>query len=72
MPWQETDIIEQRGHFITAWLTKRYSVASLCQSFQISRKTGHRIMRFSDVWLRAWATRKRISNGQIVNVLRTM
>ena len=65
MPWQETDIIEQRHQFITAWLTKRYSVASLCQSFQISRKTGHKwINRFKHEGMNNLADRLRAPHHQ--------
>lgn len=47
MPWQDTDITDQRRQFIKAWLTHRYNVTFLCKVFAVSRKTGHKwIKRF--------------------------
>lgn len=42
MPWQKTDAISEREHFLNAWLTGRHSMTSLCRAFGISRKTGYK------------------------------
>ena len=42
MPWQKTDHISERQHFLNAWLTGRHSMTTLCGAFGISRKTGHK------------------------------
>ena len=40
MPWNETNIMEQRIQFIQAWLTGRYTKVELCKQFNISRPTA--------------------------------
>lgn len=40
MPWRETNTMEQRTLFLTAWLSQRFSKTDLCRQFGISRPTG--------------------------------
>ena len=42
MPWQKTDHVSEREHFLKVWLTGRHSMTALCRAFGISRKTGHK------------------------------
>lgn len=42
MPWQESDCCKARRQFLNAWLTSCYSMTHLCDTFEISRKTGHK------------------------------
>lgn len=44
MPWKETNVQNLRTQFIGLYLTGRYSISDLCQSFGISRKTGHKLI----------------------------
>ena len=49
LPWTETDARREQERFITAYLERRESFASLCRGFGISRKTGYkRVRRFTD------------------------
>ena len=45
MPWNETNIMQQRTLFIKAWLTRRYTKVELCKQFNISLPT-------SDKWIK--------------------
>lgn len=42
MPWQETDLVDQRSRFIDAYLAGGFSVTELCERAQVSRKTGYK------------------------------
>jgi transposase InsO family protein len=47
MPWRRTEPMEERVHFISDYLRRKYSVAALCEAYEISRKTGYKwINRF--------------------------
>jgi putative transposase len=43
MPWKETNMLEERMKFIVRYLGGE-KIASLCEEFGISRKTGHKII----------------------------
>lgn len=42
MPWKETCPMEERFGFIRDWLKHTWSVTGLCETYGISRKTGHK------------------------------
>ena len=42
MPWQETDPVDQREHFITDHHRALYSMTELCARYGVSRQTGYR------------------------------
>src|SRR5512133_3757486 len=44
MPWKETSVPNLRAQFIGLYLTGDYPISDLCQSFGISRNTGHRLI----------------------------
>jgi putative transposase len=44
VPWKESSPIEQRLAFVVAWTKHETSMAELCRSFGISRKTGYRLV----------------------------
>jgi putative transposase len=45
MPWQETDPMTERLHFIAAYLHQVYSMTELCERFGIRRNTGYKWVR---------------------------
>lgn len=45
MPWKETDVETLKTQFILLYLTRYYTITDLCESFGISRKTGHRLIK---------------------------
>jgi transposase InsO family protein len=42
MPWKETCPMDERVKFIGDWLSKKWSVATLCRCYRISRKTAYK------------------------------
>lgn len=44
MPWHETNTVNERLKFIAAVLTGRTSMTELCLQFEISRKTGYKLV----------------------------
>lgn len=42
MPWQETDVVDQRSQFILRAMSGREPFGELCREFGISRKTGYK------------------------------
>ena len=48
MPWKETSVQNQRTQFIGLYMTGDYAISDLCQSFGISRKTGHKLINDFD------------------------
>ena len=44
MPWKESYVVDERLKFISKYLTGDYSMASLCREFNISRKTGYKLL----------------------------
>jgi putative transposase len=42
MPWQETDVVDQRSQFVLRAMSGRESFGELCREFGISRKTGYK------------------------------
>jgi transposase InsO family protein len=51
MPWQETNVDEQRMQFVTVARQPGVTVTAACRRFGISRPTGYR-------WLKKWAQRE--------------
>jgi transposase InsO family protein len=45
MPWRITDVLDERVRFIALYLQHKLSMADLCKSFEISRKTGYKFVR---------------------------
>lgn len=45
MPWRITNVLDERVQFIAQYLEGRLSLAELCRSFKISRKTGYKFIR---------------------------
>ena len=49
MPWKETCAMDQRRGFISAWLSREFTMAELCRRFGVSRPTGYKwISRFEE------------------------
>lgn len=44
MPWKETNAMNEKIKFISAWLTDEYSLSELCRMFNISRVTGYKLI----------------------------
>ena len=44
MPWKETSPMRERSEFIVEHRSGLYSFSSLCEKYQISRKTGYKIV----------------------------
>ncbi len=44
MPWKETSPMEQRFEFVLSWSKHETSMAELCRTFGISRKTGYQLI----------------------------
>ena len=40
MPWKETCAMEERMKFVCEYLSGEVSMASLCRSYGVSRRTG--------------------------------
>ena len=45
MPWNETNAMNEKVRFISAWLSNEYSVSELCRRFEISRRTGYKFIK---------------------------
>ena len=48
MPWKTVTTMEEKHRFITLAQSGRFTISELCESFGISRKTGHK-------WLNRYA-----------------
>jgi putative transposase len=44
MPWKETSPMKERSEFIVEHRSGLYSFSALCEKYQISRKTGYKIL----------------------------
>ena len=44
MSWQESSVKEEKLLFIASWLSGEYSFATLCRRYDISRKTGYKLV----------------------------
>jgi transposase InsO family protein len=42
MPWKETEPVDERLRFISAYLEEEETFSELCEQFEISRKTGYK------------------------------
>lgn len=42
MPWSETDAMDQRCKFVTAYASGRFEMAELCRLYGVSRPTGYK------------------------------
>ncbi len=42
MPWKETCVMDEKVHFISAWLRNAYTMSELCDGYGISRPTGYK------------------------------
>ena len=45
MSWNTTSVMEQKLLFIKMWQSGNYTISSLCNRFNISRTTGHKLIR---------------------------
>jgi len=45
MPWKETTVLDDRITFIAMYLTEELSMAALCRTLGISRKTGYKFVQ---------------------------
>lgn len=45
MPWRTTNVPNERVQFIAQYLEGKLSMAELCRTFEISRKTGYKFVR---------------------------
>ncbi|MCG3185362.1 MAG: hypothetical protein ICCCNLDF_03591 [Planctomycetes bacterium] len=41
MPWNETCPVSERINFINDWIAEKGSVSGLCETYGITRETGH-------------------------------
>jgi transposase InsO family protein len=41
MPWKETDVLEERTRFVLDHDSEQYTMAELCRTYGIARKTGY-------------------------------
>src|ERR1700761_1034845 len=41
MPWKETDVVEERTRFVLEYHSAEYTMAELCRTYGIARKTGY-------------------------------
>lgn len=44
MPWEVTCVMDRRVEFIGDWLKREWSMAELCRSYGVSRKTGYKFV----------------------------
>lgn len=44
VPWKETSPMRERSEFIVEHRSGLYSFSTLCEKYQISRKTGYKIV----------------------------
>lgn len=44
MSWKKTDLSQQKMMFISDWLKQEFYFAELCNRYQISRKTGYKLI----------------------------
>jgi transposase InsO family protein len=42
MPWNRTDVLEERFRFIEEWKSEDWTLAELCDFFGVTRKTGYK------------------------------
>ena len=60
MPWKETSPMRERSEFIVEHRSGLYSFSALCERYQISRKTGYKILeRFESEGLEGLRDRSR-------------
>ena len=45
MSWQNTSVMEEQMKFIRAWRSNQYTISALCETFGISRTTGHKLIK---------------------------
>ena len=65
MTWKETCTVSERRLFVEAWLSQDFSVAALCERFNVSRKTGHKwINRFKEEGMSGLGDRSRARHSQ--------
>jgi transposase InsO family protein len=44
MPWRETGVMDERMAFVVEWRRGEATMAELCRSFGVSRKTGYKLI----------------------------
>lgn len=44
MPWKNSTTMDQKIEFICEWLTSKYTITELCNSFDISRPTAYKLI----------------------------
>lgn len=60
MPWKNVSTMEQKVAFICEWQSGQYTFTELCESFNISRKTGYRLVsRYEKEGLKGLLEKKR-------------
>lgn len=45
MPWNVSDVVEQRSGFLDDYDSDAYSMAELCRRYEISRQTGYKLLK---------------------------
>jgi predicted DNA-binding protein YlxM (UPF0122 family) len=45
MPWNVSDVVEQRSEFLDDYDSDAYSMAELCRMYEISRQTGYKLLK---------------------------
>lgn len=66
MVWRKSAVIDERRRFIEDWLKREFSFSDLCERFQISRKTGYKLLdRFRHEGDKAFCDRSRARLSQV-------
>lgn len=64
MSWRETDPVKEREKFVREYLSRRYDMATLCEVYGISRKTGYKFVeRFREEGRAGLMDRSRASHS---------
>lgn len=60
MPWQETDVVNERVKFVSAAQSGARTMTELCEQFGVSRKTGYKLLqRYADAGIDGLRDRSR-------------
>jgi len=60
VPWTESDVMDQRLHFVTDALSDRFTMTELCERYGVSRRIGYKwLARFNEDGKRGLVDRSR-------------
>ena len=64
MSWLKTSPMEEKKAFIQSWQSGEYTVSDLCRAYNISRTTGHKLIkRFGEEGLSCFIEKSRRPHG---------